>query len=993
MDPIDEFIKNRSSAAPTNRAASLDLNVKRPHTQEAPASGDPISQFISSHGGTDTISKSVPQPSTPAPVSQPPVSLLDSIRSKLGNFAKDNPKYLLAGIPGVGPSIISSGIGSEVVSQIEAAKQRLAAKYANPPTTPTDIALDKYRQEALAQPVDLGNGTPADKLKSDNALNSAELLDTSRKIPVIGGLVRAIFGQNQAGLRGIGKGDGFWEQAVEGGAVGVLWGDLLQHWNQDTKSKEWQYTKNLTDSGMPAPEANKNAKIFVAGGNPSLDSIGILRTAGYWKAANTALEALDVAGPLAGAAKAAKASTPVRQAIVSAMQEGNAGKIRSILEPVVPQLKGTKQLDDIAVSLSAMRDPLKIERAIGDAYRGAKEEALRTEAQTAGSSITRGITPESASILRTAANDAVSGSQEVNRLSNADIIGQEIKAGSIDLKATPESTISVYKLAETKKGLNLGEHVTLNKDIKGAGEEVLAKVDDFVRQPDGTFIYAPKSATGIGQKASLEAIHAGERAGIVSTEQATRLAESNAARKVTAEAHKAEIIAAREANKPFKLAEENIIKAKKSAKEAQEAHIIEKKVTIESHPLSKAAVKLEKIASEKLSKAKDTFSKYKDIVKNVKVKGESELKASDKLSNAEKTLKREQALLESEKRKIDVRKTLTREEKRAAKRELISKSQPKIDTIQSAIQKHKERYIKEVARREASTSRVLESAKKVERNYHEAKLAHNEAKTGVSSAKRLANEAKVEKVAAARQEIIRTTSEVKKSIAEHKALMIAHAKDNLKEAKQAVRSSATSTEKILANEGVAKAENGVVKAEKTAQQATNDIKTESYFNRVIDEVAEINKHYASELLPHEYSEATNAGRLKSASELVANDEAKAIRIAKGMEDPGELSRNAVAIVLNSVAKERGDAKLMIEIAEPISQVARKAGQENQILSLLGTNDPLRAMSEVLRAREDALLRQGINISEKIKSYVKNGEEILKDASIDMNKVIDEITCK
>jgi len=88
------------------------------------------------------------------------------------------------------------------------------------------------------------------------------------------------------------------------------------------------------------------------------------------------------------------------------------------------------------------------------------------------------------------------GAKEEARLSNPDILADEIRAGSLPFKQAADGTVEVFTTTNIPR-LRNGERVSLSEELAadilgGTARSFTANVDDLVRLPDGTFAYAPK---------------------------------------------------------------------------------------------------------------------------------------------------------------------------------------------------------------------------------------------------------------------------------------------------------------------------------------------------------------------------------------------------------------------------------------------------------------------------------------------------------------------
>lgn len=231
-----------------------------------------------------------------------------------------------------------------------------------------------------------------------------------------------------------------------------------------------------------------------------------------WKQKHWALLTLD-ASDLLGVGIAIKGGasflsrTGLRRAVSTTSKLDNVKDIHEALLRQLPDLKGTSELDDVTDIIIASRDqnPDKLAQIVQKRVENTTltpRPELATEAQRVtyenGVPVLRKTTPDTLLTRRSDTMEAIKGNREALRLSNADILSQEIKAGTLSTKTTAEDTISVWRVAAQGRRIRNGEEVSLVESFaKSLGEGTAPKkievaVSDLIRLPDGTFTFAPE---------------------------------------------------------------------------------------------------------------------------------------------------------------------------------------------------------------------------------------------------------------------------------------------------------------------------------------------------------------------------------------------------------------------------------------------------------------------------------------------------------------------
>ena len=285
-----------------------------------------------------------------------------------------------------------------------------------------------------------------------------------------------------------------------------------------------------------------------------------------WKQKHWALLALD-ATDILGVGIAIKAGagflgrTGLRNAVSTAAKQSNVKAIHEELLKQLPDLKGTQELEDVTDIIIAGKEqnPDKlakvVQRRIANTER-TPQAPFATEAQRVtyenGIPIIRETTPDTLIARRTATMDALKGRAENLRLSNADVLSEEIRSGALPFKTTPDATISVFRVAPRGRRIKAGEEVSLVEDFtksisEGAKpQKIDVPLADLVRLPDGTFTFAPerlikeapvlKFPTNIPKQVVKDAVQ--KEADVIATKLAKEKAEQVAKRETSQKAER-----------------------------------------------------------------------------------------------------------------------------------------------------------------------------------------------------------------------------------------------------------------------------------------------------------------------------------------------------------------------------------------------------------------------------------------------------------------------
>jgi hypothetical protein len=148
----------------------------------------------------------------------------------------------------------------------------------------------------------------------------------------------------------------------------------------------------------------------------------------------------------------------------------------------------------------------------------------------------------------------------------------------------------------------------------------------------------------------------------------------------------------------------------------------------------------------------------------------------------------------------------------------------------------------------------------------------------------------------------------------------------------------------------------------------------------------------------EYNRVNMKEQAQLASDLIAADPDKAIRIARGEEEPpAHILPESVFVAVEEHAIQTGNVDLLRQLATGnLSSEATAMGQRIRALGERDQDSPVKAMRDVQQAREKAVeKRTGKTVAKAKKDAVSEmKKEIKKTASKrpDWNEFIKEITC-
>lgn len=349
--------------------------------------------------------------------------------------------------------------------------------------------------------------------------------------------------------------DGIVDYAKEKGVIGFLYGTTLK--SKDERTAE-RYEK-LVGQGIEPERAYQIAEAWAGSGVVPTDLSDkerkSMRNFTIFENTFIALELADlllVGKPVNTALKGLTRGTQ-RQLFADVAKAVDATEARNIILAKYPTLAGTEGLDELISLARQASENDSWSKIISDTKTGKellnqKQSTARvtsTEAQRVfyenGIPIVRGgevpattvmrggkevpsVTAD-AMALRTEIRNVLAGESEAMRLSNLDVLADEIKAGALPFKATPDTPVRMF-VDDAATTLRAGDRLATSKEVMKelveGGKVRMMEVmpDDLVRLADGTFTYAPKKEIGKGVQGTLRALRGSQRTKVASIEKA-----------------------------------------------------------------------------------------------------------------------------------------------------------------------------------------------------------------------------------------------------------------------------------------------------------------------------------------------------------------------------------------------------------------------------------------------------------------------------------------
>jgi hypothetical protein len=411
------------------------------------------------------------------------------------------------------------------------------------------------------------------------------------------------------------------------GLLGFFTGELLR----STPESEANLYEVFLDTGSTPEEAFKKARARVAGDDAGLNAEEVKAINSY-EAWDTAFKFLD-AGFLALDVATLGIAGVVRPILKKTAREGvslfikeagtmtNRNDLRKLVAETYPELKGSQELEKMLDIVEEYPTDFSMFKARQDFQKTDTFNQLAktvnptpvdvaTEAQRViyqnGVPVIRKTVPDTLIARRTATAEAIRGNSEALRLSNADILADEIRAGSLALKTTADDSIPVWRIAPRGRRIKTGEEVSLvesfAKSVSEGGkiEKIEVPVADLIRLPDGTFTFAPerlvKNAPTLKFPKNLSKTVVDGAKAIEAKKAAKALADKEAAAK-------AKVKAAKEAQKKL---DEPVEKAKANIKKLKEKPAVirvqaQKKIIKEQSRTAKEVVTVKAASAKKVA--------------------------------------------------------------------------------------------------------------------------------------------------------------------------------------------------------------------------------------------------------------------------------------------------------------------------------------------------------------------------------------------------------
>lgn len=632
--------------------------------------------------------------------------------------------------------------------------------------------------------------------------------------------------------------------------------------------------------------------------------------------------------------------TGLRNAVSAATKQDNIKAIHAEILKQLPDLKGTKELEDVTEIVIAGREqnPDKlaqiVQKRVADTTR-TPQASFATPAQKVvyenGLPILRTTTPDTLLERHKEALEALKGNREALRLSNADVLSEEIRAGVLSTKTTADDSVEVFRISPRGRRIRGGEEVSLSEDFARSVSEgvkpqkIEVPIADLIRLPDGTFTFAPerlikespelKFPTNI-PKPIVEAAKKKE-ADVIAEKLAKEKAEQKAKREATAKAE-------RELMRPVE-------EAKATLKKLQKKPVM---VRVETQ---------KRVAKENQLKTKELVG-----IKNTTIKKISEI---DKKLRADK----QKVSLSHVKRMQKATTKLQKQKEKIRYQNELAKLSEKAKKDKVGLKISERQSLTEI--RKKSQTRISDIRKEGTKNLKEAEKALRGSRGEVSAIIKKATET-VEDVKVAEKEIKAVKAPTRKVT-----------KESLKPVGE-----------------------GEVKESRLF---------ESVQTRVREVRKELGENINSKDFEF-YRVATNKDQIAKATKYIeANGVEKTIKdleiaFRTGGDAAPNILNNSLMLALEPELLKAGMSKHADSLLRLSSRLATRFGQELQILSVLDRNNPLNVLKR-LQDNLDSLVGDsdilGVPVNKGARTKAeKNLEKLVSTVDIKGNakKVVDEI---
>lgn len=683
----------------------------------------------------------------------------------------------------------------------------------------------------------------------------------------------------------------------------------------------------------------------------------------------TAVEVLDFSPFLSRFTKTA-GKTFVRETLKQSMLANNATEARRILAEAFPKIEGTRELDELVQISRTLRDPVEGDRFLSEVMELGQRTPVETTTQAQrvfyenGIPVLRGAaeTPARELVqLRDEIRTILRGGREETRLSNADILADEIKAGSLPFESTVDDTVDVFFRSGDAGGV--GTRVSLSRDLaeslgEGTTRSFRANVDDLVRLDDGTFVYAPKKQLSSNLEPQITQIRQAQRQRVKDIET-VRAQEAEADRLLRIEEAKAQ-----EA-------------ARTKARQEQVRQVAKAKETL----VSSKGLADRRVATIRAD-AQKRIAEVRETTKAASKEATAARQSVDRLVAQVGKKSREVSKLRDKYRtRIDAVKNRTR---------LTGKQK---NELRASLRKERDKAIEAIEKKYAKLGKDLEKAR--------TKLSKAE-----ENVSRLPN--RDEAIAAIKQDTKQAVEDVtqasKAEIAEARRVI-----DEGGEVGEAAKAEMRKPAVVRAGEEVTETieKSGIYTTEfsgsafDTATGAIKPINSEGrkaislISKKIVDEgnAALVRAGGKPELMPQEYRVATNKAQIENAVERVYQNPEKAyndyMNVPAGKLD--DTSNAALALALRQHEYVKGNLSRARLLEQRFASEGTRIAQELQARVMLGSQDKGAILSRLFNKTDELLKGRVKNVDVEIANLKKElGEEWENLATASKDDVLDYI---
>ena len=666
--------------------------------------------------------------------------------------------------------------------------------------------------------------------------------------------------------------------------------------------------------------------------------------------------------------------SPLRKSVEEAVKQDTTKGMRKVLEVQNPALRGTQELDDLVEIVNTSKSTFSTDKIaqVLEKYTAKLENSVptpktfETPAQQVvyedGIPVVRNTTSDTFVTRFNESLEAVKGNREQFRLSNSDVLQQEINVGSLPLKTTAEDTVDIWRIApkSSSNRVRVGEEFALTEDIARSASEgaeirkTQVQLKDLVRTSDGTFTYIPERLTGtiddIRPPSNIDKSIISDVAKKEADEAAKKVAKENADKIALEKARKETMRPVEEAKAALKKLQEKPQSIRASTQQ---------KVIKEQSRTSKAIQEIKNKTTKKIKEIETTQNK--------------------KVADAKKTIIEEKKKLSKEtgaikkaySKKVKEVADKLRKQKQTAKLEHLKKMSEKTTKLQK--EKERIRYQNEVARLRESSNKKSASFRVAERKeITELKESVNK---NVDSIK-LETKRDLD-INSIRTEEKKQIEELRNSTDMRIKEIRTAGADDLRASSQEIKlkrgeilsTIKTATPKEVVEEVATKTDGAVPQtAKRTTQKGTGPMKPvgegevrESRLYETIQDNVRKTKAELGEVVGTKeyefYRQATNKDQLAKAAKYIEKNgvEATVEQLTKAFRTGSDavegVLNNSLLIALEPHLLKNGMAKHADTLLRLSSQMSTRFGQEIQMLSVLERNNPLRVLTQLQQGLE------------------------------------------